>query len=145
LVADEGVGEDEVLSHDRHYGDLGFRRKALSGDVEAAQKSGGRLLCSLHLIACPRHESGLRTEIKTLRRYRKPIASPECRNEHDAALVALVASGGARHYRGSDRTRPHFAAVHESGSGPNPTWSDVRFESAFEGKAEVGYRGGHVR
>jgi hypothetical protein len=32
-------------------------------------------------------------EIKTLRRYRKPIAQPECRNEHDAALVALVASG----------------------------------------------------
>ena len=38
MVADEGVGEDEVLSHDRHYGDLGFRRKALSGDVGAAQK-----------------------------------------------------------------------------------------------------------
>src|SRR5258708_21570921 len=52
---------------------------------ELRKTSGSRLLCSLHLIACPRHESGLRSgEIKTLRSYRKPIASPECRNEHDA-------------------------------------------------------------
>jgi len=43
--------------------------------------------------------------------------------------------------RRGDRIEPPFAAP----IGPNPTWSDVRLESAFEGKAEVGCRGGQVR
>jgi hypothetical protein len=38
-----------------------------------------------------------------------------------------------------------FAALHESASGTFQTWRDVRPESAFGGKAEVGFRGGQVR
>jgi hypothetical protein len=34
--------------------------------------------------------------------------------------------------------------MQESGTGRNSTWSYVRLESAFEGKAEVGCRGGQV-
>ena len=34
--------------------------------------------------------------------------------------------------------------MQESGTGRNSTWSYVRLESAFEGKAEVGCRGSQV-
>jgi hypothetical protein len=37
-----------------------------------------------------------------------------------------------------------FAAVHESVVGTKRTWRDVRVESAFGGKAEVGLRGRQV-
>jgi hypothetical protein len=37
--------------------------------------------------------------------------------------------------------KPLIAAVHESVPGTIRTWRDVRVESAFEGKAEVGLRG----
>ena len=53
---------------------LAMASHALSGNIEAAQS---RLLCSLHLIACPRRESGHRGEIKTFRSYRKAFASPD--------------------------------------------------------------------
>jgi hypothetical protein len=38
-----------------------------------------------------------------------------------------------------------FAAVHESGCGTKRTWPDVRLESAFGAKAEVGFWGREVR
>jgi hypothetical protein len=43
----------------------------------------------------------------------------------------------ARPRRRGDRIEAVFAAVHESGFGPSPTWCDVRDLVAIEVKAEV--------
>ena len=51
-------------------------------------------------------------------------------------LAKQACSCGGQYWR----LQMPFAAAHESVSGTKRTWCDVRLESAFGGKAEVGFR-----
>ena len=78
---------DALRHHPNYVGALrvAMACNALSGNIEAAQKLWRQvaLLSPSDRVSETRKRAAY-GEIKTLRRYRKPIASPECRNEDDA-------------------------------------------------------------